>query len=66
MLANKAFPQQKNAEETKRFADAALNLYFMNCSLMVNVESLARFGSMLANNGINPTTGERILSPKTV
>lgn len=66
MLANNAFPSQKNAEETKRFADQALDLYFKNCSLLVNVDSLSRFGAMLANNGINPLTGERILLAKTV
>jgi glutaminase len=32
----------------------------------VDVESLARFGAMCANNGINPSTGERILKNETV
>ena len=66
MLANKAFPQKQSHKETKELADSALDLYFKNCSLLVDVESLARFGAMLANNGINPSTGERILTPKTV
>jgi glutaminase len=34
--------------------------------MLVDVEGLARFGAMLANNGINPSTGERIIDPKTV
>lgn len=34
--------------------------------MLVNVEGIARFGAMLANNGINPSTGERILEPQTV
>jgi glutaminase len=34
--------------------------------MLVNVESVARFGAMLANNGINPSTGERIIEPETV
>jgi len=34
--------------------------------MLVNAEGLARFGAMLANNGINPSTGERILRPLTV
>lgn len=38
----------------------------MNCSILVNVESLARFGAMLANNGVNPSTGERLLKADTV
>ena len=34
--------------------------------MLVNVEGIARFGAMLANNGINPSTGERIVDPLTV
>lgn len=34
--------------------------------MLVNVEGIARFGAMLANNGINPSTGERIVDPATV
>lgn len=34
--------------------------------MLVNVEGIARFGAMLANNGINPSTGERILEPSTI
>lgn len=66
MLANNAFPKCRLAEETKDQADKALDLYFKNCSTLVDVESLARFGAMLANNGINPSTGERVLKPHTV
>jgi glutaminase len=66
MLANNAFPQKTNAEEMKKFSEESLDLYFKSCSVMVNVESLAKFGAMLANNGINPSTGDRILKPHTV
>jgi glutaminase len=34
--------------------------------MLASVESIARFGAMLANNGINPSTGERIIEPLTV
>jgi glutaminase len=34
--------------------------------MLVDVEGIARFGAMLANNGINPSTGERIVDPATV
>lgn len=34
--------------------------------MLVNVEGISRFGAMLANNGINPSTGERIIDPETV
>jgi glutaminase len=41
-------------------------MYFSNCSLLVDSQSLAKFGAMLANNGIIPMTGERIIKPTTV
>lgn len=66
MLANRAFPQYKSEEHTKEGADRALDLYFKNCSILVNTKSLARFGAMLANNGIVPSTGERLLKSSTV
>jgi glutaminase len=34
--------------------------------MLASVESIARVGAMLANNGINPSTGERIIEPLTV
>lgn len=61
MLANKAFPKYDSHVDTKGKADQALDLYFKLCSILVNVESLSRFGAMLANDGVNPSSGERIL-----
>lgn len=66
MLANGAYPMQDTFEKTKKLADDGLDWYFVQCSMLTNVESIARFGAMLANNGINPSTGERILEPETV
>ena len=66
MLANKAFPKKETFEITSKLAEDGLNWYFAQCSLLVSVESVARFGAMLANNGINPSTGERIIEPLTV
>ena len=34
--------------------------------MLANVEGLARFGAMLANGGINPSTGEKCVGPETV
>ena len=38
-----------------------LDLYFKLCSVQVTVKSLAGFGLLLANNGIQPFTGERLI-----
>ena len=53
------FPENTDLNET-------LELYFQSCSIEVTTESLSVVASTLANGGINPFTGERIFSPKTV
>lgn len=53
------FPENTNINET-------LELYFQSCSIEVNTEMLSIVASTLANGGINPFTGNRIFSPKTV
>ena len=67
MLANNAFPFSNSSPEVAmQQSDDSLDLYFKCCSILVDVGSLAMFGSMLANNGINPFTGEKILTEETV
>ncbi|MGL5615427.1 MAG: glutaminase A [Sarcina sp.] len=39
-----------------------LDTYFKQCSIEVNTLDLAKFGAMLANDGILPWNGERIIS----
>ena len=43
-----------------------LELYVKLCSLSVTAESLANLGMLLANGGIHPETGERLLQSGTV
>lgn len=43
-----------------------LALYFQQCSLMVNTSDLAVMAATLANNGVNPITGERALDARYV
>jgi len=43
-----------------------LDLYFQQCSLLVNSHDLAVMGATLANNGVNPMTGERALSAEFI
>ena len=43
-----------------------LDLYFRQCSLLVNTGDLAIIGATLANSGVNPLTGERALRSENV
>jgi len=43
--------------------DAVLGTYFHHCSIAMNTIQLATAGLFLANNGLNPITGYRVVSP---
>lgn len=43
--------------------DEATDVYTRQCSLTVTAEDLAAMGATLANGGVNPLTGVRVLSP---
>lgn len=43
-----------------------LNLYFLQCSVLVNSRDLAIMGATLANNGINPITGVQAERPEHI
>jgi len=44
----------------------AVDIYTKQCSVGVNVKQLARMGATLANNGINPVTGDRVIKTEDV
>jgi glutaminase len=44
-------------------AEAAVDTYFRQCSLLITAERLAQLGLFLANGGVHPCTGKEILSP---
>lgn len=46
--------------------DETLDLYFQQCSIMVNARDLAMLSATLANGGINPVTKERALDERYV
>ncbi len=46
--------------------EETLELYFKMCSIKVNAKSLAGLGLVIANNGVNPFTGERLLDTRAV
>lgn len=43
-----------------------LELYFLLCSLACSCKDLAFFAATLSNNGVSPTTGERLIQPRVV
>ena len=55
-----------NFEMIEDNIDETLELYFQQCSIMVNCHDLAVMGSTLANGGINPLTGEQAIEGKYV
>lgn len=59
MRAKGAFPDGTNIEAT-------LDFYFMCCSLEADADRLSIVAATLANNGVNPLTGDRVLSSDTV
>lgn len=46
--------------------EPALDLYFRQCSVSVDCRDLAWMGATLANNGVNPCTGERAVREEYV
>jgi glutaminase len=46
--------------------EESLELYFQQCSVLVNSHDLAIMGATLANGGINPLTGQRAVDQRYV
>ncbi len=44
----------------------SVDIYTKQCSVGVNAEQLARMGATLANNGVNPATGERVIKAESI
>jgi glutaminase len=45
---------------------AILDVYFRQCSVLVTARDLAVMAATLANNGVNPLTGEQVMKPFVV
>ena len=44
----------------------SVDVYTKQCSVGVNATQLARMGATLANNGMNPATGEQVIKPEDI
>src|SRR5882672_8240740 len=44
----------------------SVDIYTKQCSVGVNATQLARMGATLANNGINPATGEQVIKRENI
>lgn len=52
----------KSDQVIKGDVDATLDAYFKMCSILVSTRDLARFGMILANDGVDLINGDQILS----
>ncbi|CAJ0575179.1 unnamed protein product, partial [Mesorhabditis spiculigera] len=57
MREHKCFPKETKLQDT-------MDLYFQLCSIETNAESLAVMAATLANGGVNPLNGDRIINNK--
>jgi glutaminase len=46
--------------------DGILDVYFRQCSVLVTARDIAVMAATLANRGVNPVTGEQVISPYVV
>src|SRR4029077_1024439 len=44
----------------------SVDVYTKECSVGVNAVQLARMGATLANDGVNPATGERVIKAENI
>ena len=44
----------------------SVDVYTKQCSVGVNATQLARMGATLANNGVNPATGEQVIKSEDI
>lgn len=56
----------KNYEVLQGNPEEVLDLYTRQCSVLVNSHDLAVMGATLANGGMNPITGEKVVAPDVV
>ena len=66
MLNRSMAYHMKNSGVLETDVEKALEFYFKMCSIKVNTEDLGIFGSMLANNGVEPITGKQLIDKNII
>jgi len=56
----------RNFNVVKDHPEVNLDLYFKQCSILANCNDLATMACTLANDGINPITGKRVINSELV
>jgi len=56
----------RNSAVIKDDVSAVLEVYFRQCSVLVTARDIAVMAATLANRGINPVTGEQVMSPYAI
>src|SRR6202051_2715670 len=56
----------RNNTVIKDDVSAVLDVYFRQCSILVTARDIAVMAATLANRGINPVTGEQVMTPYAI
>ena len=56
----------RNYDVVEGDVGTVLDVYFRQCSILVTARDIAVMAATLANNGVNPVTGERVMTHYTV
>ena len=56
----------RNSTVIKDDVSAVLEVYFRQCSILVTARDIAIMAATLANRGVNPVTGEQVLTPYAI
>ncbi|HEY3678509.1 MAG TPA: glutaminase A [Bradyrhizobium sp.] len=56
----------RNSGVIARDVSAVLDVYFRQCSVLVTARDIAVMAATLANGGVNPVTGEQVMTPYAI
>jgi len=56
----------RNSTIIKEDVGAVLEVYFRQCSVLVTARDIAIMAATLANRGVNPVTGEQVMTPYAI